>query len=187
MNSNYLMIDIDDPRSSLIAEAFSNKTAKRMLSLLANQELSQTELVQQLKVPASTIDYNIKKLVSAGLVEEARSFWSSKGKKVPSYRVSDRKILISPKKMIRGTIPAVIASVALAGLIKVYTASSAVVAPSLKVAQESSGAIASSSQVIDSPIDLYGPLAQASNVWAWFLLGSLIALAVVLLWNWGKK
>lgn len=178
------MIDIHDPRSNQIAEVLSNKTAKRVLALLSEKELSQTELAQQLKLPASTVDYTIKKIVSAGLIEPSRSLWSSKGKRVPVYRVSEKRILISPKKLMKGVVPSILVSFAAAALIKlVFVGQQSVNAPSATMEKASDAFVASGS----SAYDLYGPLATVSNMWVWFLLGSLTALTVFLLWNWGKK
>ena len=46
----------------------------------------------------NTVDYNVKKLVRAGLIEKSSHWWSVKGRKMITYKVSDRKIIISPKK-----------------------------------------------------------------------------------------
>ncbi len=193
-----MMIDVQDPRSAVIAEVLANKTAKRVLALLAEHELSQTELSQQLKLPASTVDYTMKKLVAAGLVEPARSLWSSKGRKVAVYRVSNKRIVISPKTMMRGIIPAILVSLGAAALIKLYSGSQEFtqqVAPDISstVAGKASsvamdGAVGAAEVV--PAIDLstyYGGLVTASHLWAWFLLGSLTVLVVLLLWNWRGK
>lgn len=195
MTNNYLMIDLHDERSARIAEVLSNNTAKKVIGLLAERELSQSELAERLKIPASTMDYTIKKLVSAGLIEQTKSLWSSKGKKVPIYRVSDRKIIISPKSMTKGVIPAIVASILGAGILKFafpsnqavanYASSEGIVSgdSSLNVASDGALKTMESASNLDL-IGYYGPLATASPIWAWFLLGSLTVLVVFLLWNW---
>ena len=46
----------------------------------------------------NTLDYNLKKLIGAGLIEKTSSFfWSVKGKKIPTYRLANKKIIISTK------------------------------------------------------------------------------------------
>lgn len=190
MNSNYLMLDLNDPRSNAIAEILSNKTAKRIVGLLVEKELSQTELSQQLKLPASTVDYNMKKLVASGLVEQTRALWSSKGKKVPVYRVSEKKIVISPKTMTRGVIPAVLVSLVAAAALKfAFTASGVAEQGAGSTAPAAADMMASKTALVydSGATHLYTTLSQLSDVWAWFLLGSLTALAVFLLWNWSKK
>ncbi len=96
-NETTLNIDLNDPRSGDIAEILSNKTCRKILGLIAEQELTETDIASKLKIPLNTVDYNIKKLVKAGLIESTSHFWSVRGKKMPSYRVSERKIIISPK------------------------------------------------------------------------------------------
>jgi inhibitor of cysteine peptidase len=101
MSDKYINFDIDDPRASAIAEAMSNKTSKKILSLLADKEMSGSDIAEALGLPLNTVGYNIEKLLKAGLIEKSKTFfWSSKGKKIPTYKVSNKKILISPKKMI---------------------------------------------------------------------------------------
>jgi DNA-binding transcriptional ArsR family regulator len=97
--NNYVSLDLNDPRMKHISEIFGSESCKKILNLLAERELTETEISKELKMPLNSIDYNIKKLVQAGLIESGGHWWSIKGKKMPSYRVSDKKIIISPKRM----------------------------------------------------------------------------------------
>ena len=97
MVETIINIDIDDPRSSEIAEILSNKTCKKILSLIAEEELTETDISNKLNIPLNTVDYNTKKLINAGLIETTSHFWSIKGKKMPTYKISKKKIIISPK------------------------------------------------------------------------------------------
>ena len=47
-------------------------------------------------MPMNSVQYNISKLLEAGLIEEAKSWWSVKGKKMPTYKVANKLIVISP-------------------------------------------------------------------------------------------
>ena len=101
MSEKYFNIDIDDPRASAIAEVMSNKTAKKILSIIAEKELTESDIALELDLPLNTVGYNIDKLLKAGLIEKSKNFfWSIKGKKMPTYKLSNKKILISPKRMI---------------------------------------------------------------------------------------
>jgi DNA-binding transcriptional ArsR family regulator len=103
MNSDTTInIDLNDPRSVQIAEILGNKTCKNILNLIANKEMTESDIAQELKIPLNTVDYNVKKLVKAGLIESTSHFWSVRGKKMPSYKVSEKKIVISPKNLGRG-------------------------------------------------------------------------------------
>lgn len=116
------MIDLDDPQAESIADVLSNKTAKKILGLLAHKEMSSSEISSKLKMPLNTVGYNLKKLVASGLVEKVKKFfWSSKGKRMEIYKVSNKRIVIMPRKIVRGILPAVlVAGVAAIG-IKLWT------------------------------------------------------------------
>ena len=97
-NRKYLMFDLDDDKLSLLTDVLSNKTSKKILEYLADKEASEGEISQDLNLPANTVNYNIKNLVGAGLIEKSKDwFWSVKGKKIPYYKVANKKIIISPK------------------------------------------------------------------------------------------
>lgn len=98
MDEKHILVSLGDERAKEIAEVIGNKSCGRILDLLAEGDLTLSEISRKLKMPINTVDYNIKKLVRARLVEKASHWWSVKGKKMPTYRVSDRKIIISPRK-----------------------------------------------------------------------------------------
>lgn len=111
MTKSSIVIDLDDPRSDRIADAISNKTSKKILSVLAEKEMSGSEVASKLNLPINTVTYNLKNLVASGLIEKTnRIFWSAKGKKMEIYKISNKRIVISPKSMIKGIIPALIFS-----------------------------------------------------------------------------
>ncbi len=198
MTEKYINIDLEDPRSAKIAEVLSNKTCKKILSLLAEKEMNASEIAQAINLPLNTIGYNLEKLVSAGLIEKSkRFFWSIKGKKIDSYTIVNKKIIISPRSMIKGIVPTIIISglIALAikffvGVQRVQFASSQIVekvkegaAPLLAAGAEkaASGAARSAVQCAVQSI-----ANEASYSWLWFLLGALAGLLVFLIWNWKK-
>lgn len=120
MSDKYINFDIEDPRASSIAEAMANKTCKKILSMLAEKEMSASEIASSLNIPLNTAGYNIDKLMKAGLIEEVKGFfWSVKGKRIPVYRISNKKILISPKRMAApiAMIAAIIGAIVLIALI----------------------------------------------------------------------
>jgi len=98
MAEKYIELNLNDEKAGKVAEILANKTAKKILGLLAEKELSETDISNELRIPLNTIGYNIKKLVEAGLIEKSKAFfWSVKGKKIPTYRLSNKKIIISTK------------------------------------------------------------------------------------------
>ncbi|MEK6908981.1 MAG: beta-propeller domain-containing protein [Nanoarchaeota archaeon] len=106
MDKSFINIDLDDPRTGLVAEALSNKTCVKILDLLSTQEITASDIALKLDIPLNTTGYNLEKLINAGLVEKSSNFfWSVKGKKTPVYRVANRKIIISPKRIMKGIMP----------------------------------------------------------------------------------
>lgn len=97
MDDTQILISIDDERAKSISEVISNKTCKQILNYLSENEGTVSDVSNALKIPINTVDYNIKKLVKAELIEKKSFFWSVKGKKMPVYSVSNKRIIISPK------------------------------------------------------------------------------------------
>ncbi len=98
MAKKEINMDLDDPRAGKIAEVLSNKTCKKILGVLAENEMTESEVAAELGLPLNTVGYNVKKLVSAGLIEKIGGFlWSVKGKRIHKYKVSNKKIVISPR------------------------------------------------------------------------------------------
>jgi len=98
MTEKYLMFSLEDERSRKLGEVLGNKTCKKILDFLSEQEASEKEISDKLGIPLNTVGYNIKKLKEAGLIEEKKHFWSVKGKRIPVYKILNKHIIISPKK-----------------------------------------------------------------------------------------
>lgn len=94
------MISLGDEKAKWISEVIGSKSCNRILDLLVDGDLTVSEISRRLKMPMNTVDYNIKKLVRSGLIERASHWWSVKGKKMLTYKVSNKKIIISPKKSV---------------------------------------------------------------------------------------
>ncbi len=183
-----IMIDLEDPKTDVIAEAISNKTAKKILFLLAEAELTESEIAEKLGVPLNTVDYTIKKLEHVGFIEKAKTFsWSPKGKAVYRYRISNKRIIISPRSMVRGVIPAVLISGLLALGIKIFFD-----AQQIPIALESGAKSmeAITAPVADSAIAMAQPsllISLQADPWIWFFGGALAAVIIFVIWNVWRK
>jgi len=169
------MIDLEDERLGKISEILANKTCKKILSLLAERELSESDISKKLKLPINTVEYNLKKLVAVGLIEKGKSFfWSEKGKKIPLYKATRKIIIISPRAKARkifGILLTAVISVILALFIKGFL--------SLQYSPVEKG--------LDEEAVMVGKEAvAASSIWIWFLFGALFALIILLIINWRK-
>ncbi len=189
MAKSSILIDLEDPRTDKLAEAISNKTAKLILNLLAEKEMTESDIAEKLQIPLNTVDYNIKKLDHVGLIEKAKTFsWSSKGKAVYRYKLSNKKIVISPKSLVRGVVPALLVGGFFAFLIKWWYERPVLQQESLEMVQKSAEAGGRGAALPAAALqDASTSLIQA-NLWAWFALGAVVGILVIVAWNsWEKS
>lgn len=194
MNKKYINIDLDDERIKDLADVISNKTSKKIIDYLVDHESSETQISVDLKLPANTVNYNIKKLLQAGLIEKSKKWnWSVKGKKIPYYVIADKKIVISPKPL--GNVKQMFLSLVATGFaalgIKYYTEQQFATRVALetsdnvgKVAVDAGNlgmtdAISAGSDVMaEATTETVMQTAQMPELWIWFLLGAVVLLVV---------
>ncbi len=189
MTEKYLLFSLDDEKSKALGEAISNPSCKKIVNFLAEGESSASEIAENLGMPLNSVDYNLKKLVGAGIIEKSKGFlWSVKGKKIENYRVVNKMIVISPKKTtniyskLKGIVPVIIISAILTAVIGWY------------YNMTSSGVAVKSAEFAGTDLLAAVPeqtgeiLANASYFvpWAWFAIGGAVALILFLIWNWKK-
>jgi len=119
MVEKYISINMNDEKMTQIAEILSNKTCKKILDYLAEKEASEGDIARDLGLALSTAEYNLNKLIDAGLVQASKNFfWSVKGKKIKTYGLANKKIIISTKRNFSGMIASVIAGGLILGAVK---------------------------------------------------------------------
>ena len=189
----FLLLSLDDSRTKKLSEVLSSKTAKKIIDYLAeNLEASEKDLSDGLEVPINTIEYNLKKLVESGLVQKRKNFfWSKKGKKIVMYELSNKSIIISPKKKISkkllSTLPVVIFGTVLSFGAFVYDkirfVSRNVINDNVvySKAYEATATVANSSIAQGSTHAIQSP-----NNWVWFLFGSFIMIILFTVINWRR-
>ena len=190
MTEKYLNIDIEDPRSGKIAEVLSNKTSKKILGLLAEGEMSASEISEKLDLPLNTVTYNMEKLVGSGLVEEVKGFlWSVKGKRIKRYKVSNRKIIISPKKVVLGGIlPAVVCSGLVAGAVKIWMNYNREFGVAFDNAPAAEKLMAAAPTAVGSgAVGNVVQVSALSGVWMWAAGGVLAGAIGYLIWKYVQK
>src|SRR3989339_666362 len=95
-----VLISLGDEGLKDVAEVLGSDSCVKILDLLALKDLAVSDIARELGMKLNTTDYNVKKLVKAGLIKKSGHWWSVKGKKMPVYQVVDRRIVISPKRRI---------------------------------------------------------------------------------------
>ena len=99
MDKKYVLLSLEDKRLKNIAEVLGNKTSGKIIDALSDaKEASEKDISEKMKIPINTVEYNLKKMIQAGILEESKSFfWSAKGRKIKMYNLSKKSIIISPK------------------------------------------------------------------------------------------
>lgn len=202
-SKKHIMFDLDDEKLSVLAEVLSNKTSKKIIEHLVDSEASEAEIGRDLKLPANTVNYNIKKLAEAGLIEPSKNwFWSVKGKKVLRYRVANKNIIISPKRKSSNTSKNLLSALLITGIgalvIKFFTSSGSLrevnnygneVLKATRESVDSSASVGSIAPNVDygsgvsQAIQVSG-FSQIPEVWVWFLFGGIAALVIFMILNW---
>jgi predicted transcriptional regulator len=183
MEEKYILFSMEDERLKDLSEALSNHSCKKIINLLSEKELTETDIARELNVPLNTIDYNIKKLVSTGLIEKTSHFWSIRGKKMPVYRLSNKKIIISPKKSIsiRSLLISIIGTGLISWIMREYSlrksSKEIIVQETLLKSQDSifsATAIEEGGREIISNVTQIGFFAP----WQWFLFGAWLGIII---------
>jgi DNA-binding transcriptional ArsR family regulator len=200
--NTFLLLSLEEEKAKKLSNVIGSDTCRKILDFLANKDATETEIARELNIPISTVDYNLKQLVDAGLVKAAEFHYSEKGKEVNHYSIANKYIIIAPKtteslaNKLRRILP-VVAVVALTGYAiqffsnvqplanaadtGLYAAKSAVLdesaatmAPRAAESLQAAGGIAT---------DMASNAVQAATISPWqimwlFILGGLFALGV---------
>lgn len=83
--------------SKIITQTIANDTARKILELLAESAMSTSGIAKKLDIPLTTAQYNIEKLMEAGLVVVEKTKYSEKGREVKLYAPAKRMIVLVPR------------------------------------------------------------------------------------------
>jgi len=181
MSKKYLLFSLEDKRIKTIAEILGNKTSAKIIDLLSEtKEASEKDIADSLDVPINTVEYNLKKMIFAGIVEETKNFfWSQKGRKIKMYRFSNKSILISPKqKNVFSSFKQIVPIAMISGIasvaLKFYFQTKSLAQDSF---DESTAlyAVAKSTEVGNSFIS------ANEHYWLWFAVGSFFSIALFII------
>ena len=93
-----LILPLNDKNSKKITQIISNDTARNILEAIASEPLSASLIAEKLRIPLSTVQYNLEKLNDAGLVKVERTKYSEKMKHVKIYAPQRKFVVIVPEK-----------------------------------------------------------------------------------------
>src|SRR3989338_5009215 len=98
--SNFLLVDLNEPKTKKLAETITSETSRKILNYLAEKDDTEQNVAQTLQIPISTVHYHLQKLQEAGLVIVEEFHYSQKGREVNHYKLANKYIIIAPRKVI---------------------------------------------------------------------------------------
>lgn len=94
----FLLVSLKEDEAKQLAQVISNDTSRKILDHLSNlKDDTETNIAKKLKVPISTVHYNLKALVKAKLIQANEFHYSEKGKEVNHYSLANKYVIIAPK------------------------------------------------------------------------------------------
>jgi predicted transcriptional regulator len=194
--NHFMLVSLEDAKSKSISEVLGSKTCKKIIGYLSERkEASQKDLSNALSIPMNTLDYNIKKLLDSGFLQKRKNFfWSKKGKKIVMYELSNKSVIISPKKSssqkFKSILPAFILTAV--GTFAVWAYDSikySMINTSNSFADSSEIFLSKGAEIASvSPSTLSNSTnyIMNSHSWPWFLVGSLLMISIISIINWRK-
>lgn len=182
---SFLLVSLQEDKAKKLAQVVSNESCRKILDYLTDKEATETELAAKLQLPLSTVHYNLKQLVDAGLVSADEFHYSKKGKEVIHYKLANKYIIIAPKstfgikEKLKSILPAALI-VAGVGFIWQLIASSIILTQSgvEKAATVREAAIEAMPQQLAAPVQQPATL---STTYLWFIAGIVMTIVLYLL------
>jgi DNA-binding transcriptional ArsR family regulator len=84
--------------SRKITQILSNETSLKILELLGKKSMSATSIAEELKLPLTTVKYNLDSLIESDLIKVKQIKWSQKGRQVKIYESVEKLIVLVPSK-----------------------------------------------------------------------------------------
>jgi DNA-binding transcriptional ArsR family regulator len=189
MTEKYLLFNLEDEKAKKLGEAISNPTARKIVNFLAEREASETEISKNLGLALNTVEYNLKKLLEAGIIEKSKNFfWSSKGKKIDVYKVANKLLVIAPKKSniyskLKAIIPVVLISAVFSFFIAWYFRARQFVSVAKQEVLEKTATTGS-----EKAGETSGVIATTGlPIWQWFLILIWIGIIIFIIWKLKKE
>jgi DNA-binding transcriptional ArsR family regulator len=213
VEENFVLVSLKDDEAKKLAQVISNDTSRKILDFLATcKHCTETDIAKHMRLPLSTVHYNLQALVQAKLVQTDEFHYSSKGKEVNHYALANKYVIIAPaqapetlRSKLRKILPVALICVAAAGLLKLFTMwQFSSIQPEAARSIESSGAVApmAAPKVMDIAVQnvvqngtdgaiqhagQYASNLVQPNLTLWFLYGALFAILVFIIVDWIQR
>ena len=64
----FMLVSLDEDKARRLAQVISNPTCTKILNYLAGKDATESDIAKELKLPLSTVHYNLQQLSQAKLV-----------------------------------------------------------------------------------------------------------------------
>ncbi|KAB1188410.1 MULTISPECIES: winged helix-turn-helix domain-containing protein [Haloferax] len=88
------VIGLGDDEASDLLSALSSTTARHILAALHEQPTNAAELAERVETSLQNVQYHLRKLDDAGLVEVVDTVYSEKGREMKVYAPADRPLVV---------------------------------------------------------------------------------------------
>ena len=124
---SFLLVSLEEDKTKKLTTVLSNDKCRRILDYFSdNDSVTETQVAKDLKLPLSTVHYNIQQLVKTNLIESDEFHYSAKGKEVQHYSLANKYIIISPKPIygikqkLKKILPIILGITEIAWIIKLF-------------------------------------------------------------------
>lgn len=206
---SFILVSLKEGKSKKLAHSISNATCRRILNFLAeNENATESQVAKELKMPISTVHYNLKLLKESGLVDVEEFHYSKKGREVDHYTLANKYVVIAPRASekvidkLRRVLPVAIIVVIIAGFMKVFSKffigvasfTSEYIPPATKMlAARSKEAMdvakeEAVSELAPKAVEVSQKIPFLSNTAIiWFLIGAVLAVVLFFLFSLRKR
>jgi DNA-binding transcriptional ArsR family regulator len=94
----FMLVSLKEDKAKKLAQVMSNPTCTRILEYLAGKDATESQIAKDLKIPLSTVHYNLQQLREAKLVIVDEFHYSEKGREVNHYKLANKYIIIAPQE-----------------------------------------------------------------------------------------
>jgi DNA-binding transcriptional ArsR family regulator len=180
----FLLVSLKEDEAKKLAQVISNSTCRKILAYLSKNTATESEISKSLRMPISTVHYNLRQLETTGLVEAKEFHYSEKGKEVNHYSLAKKYVIIAPrtsenmKNKLKRILPVALIAVGASGLIHLFAKGVAFgrvgVFKGAELAAE--GVIAEAADIVPTAAETAGK--AGLPIALWFFFGAVFAIGL---------
>ncbi|MFC1648846.1 helix-turn-helix domain-containing protein [Nanoarchaeota archaeon] len=95
---NVVLVSFSDAKGKKVVQALANETCKKILDALSKGGMTSGQLAEKLNMSIPRIQYNMKQLVDAKLVQVKSFSYSEKGREMDIYTLTNKYFVIGPEE-----------------------------------------------------------------------------------------